>query len=81
MNYPVNPAEIIQMIKSGQNPQQLMLKILENQMQNTPMGENLLSLARQNKTAEIEKIARNIARQTGIDYDAEFNAFRKNLGL
>ena len=81
MNYPVNPAEIIQMIKSGQNPQQLMLRILEGQMQNTPMGENLLALAKQNKTAEIEKIARNIARQKGIDYDAEFNAFKKNLGL
>ena len=81
MNYPVNPAEIIQMIKSGQNPQQLMLRILEGQMQNTPMGENLLALAKQNKTAEIEKIARNIAKQKGIDYDAEFNAFKKNLGL
>ena len=29
MSFQVNPAQIIQMIKNGQNPQQLMLKILE----------------------------------------------------
>ena len=56
----VNPMQLIQQIKNGQNPQQLMLSILENQMQDTPMGANLLNLARNNQTAEIEKIARNI---------------------
>ena len=50
-------------------------------MQNTPMGANLLQLAKQNKTAEIERIARNLAQQKGLDYDTEFNAFKKNLGL
>ena len=81
MVYPVNPMQLIQMIKQGQNPQQLLMSILEGQMQNTPMGANLLQLAKQNKTAEIEKIARNLAQQKGLDYDTEFNAFKKNLGL
>ena len=45
------------------------------------MGVNLLNLARNNQTAEIEKIARNIVSQRGLDYDKEFNAFRNNLGL
>ena len=81
MSYPVNPLMLIQMIKQGQNPQQLLMSILEGQMQNTPMGANLLQLAKQNKTAEIERIARNLAQQKGLDYDTEFNAFKKNLGL
>ena len=81
MVYPVNPMQLIQMIKQGQNPQQLLMSILEGQMQNTPMGANLLQLAKQNKTAEIERIARNLAQQKGLDYDTEFNAFKKNLGL
>jgi hypothetical protein len=42
----VNPMQLIQAIKGGQNPQQLMLSILEGQMSNTPMGANLLNLAR-----------------------------------
>lgn len=77
----VNPIQLIQMIKSGQNPQQLMLSILEGQMSNTPMGANLLNLARNGKTNEIEQIARNLSKQRGIDYDKEFAAFRQQLGV
>ena len=73
--------QVVSMIKSGYNPQQLMLSILETQMKGSPMGDNLINLARQGNTAEIEKIARNLAAQKGIDFDKEFNVFRKNLGI
>jgi hypothetical protein len=36
------------------------MSVLEGQMANTPIGKNLLQLAKENKTSEIEKIARNI---------------------
>ena len=81
MNYNVNPILLVQAIKNGQNPQQLMLNILQNNMSSTPMGANLLNLARQGNTAEIEKIARNLAKQRGIDFDREFPAFVQSLGL
>lgn len=74
-------ANIISMIKSGANPQQVMLNFLENNMQQTPMGTNLLNLAKQGNTAEIEKIARNYVTAQGRDYDTEFRAFRQRLGL
>ena len=77
----VNPMQLIQMIKSGQNPQQLVMNILEQQMQNTPMGANLLSLAKQNRSAGIEQIARNLCKQSGRDFDKEFNAFKQMLGI
>ena len=79
--YQVNPNQLIQMIKNGKNPQQLLMSILEGQAGNNPMGANLLNLAKGNKTAEIEKIARNIARQKGIDFDKEFEAFKNMLGI
>lgn len=78
--YQVNPNTIVQMIKNGQNPQQLMLSILEGYA-NTPIGANLLKLAKNGQTAEIEKIARNISAQQGIDFDKEFEAFKRMLGL
>lgn len=77
----VNPMQLIQAIKSGQNPQQLMLNILEGQMSNTPMGANLLNLAKNGNSREIEQIARNISKQRGIDFDKEFAAFRQQLGV
>lgn len=79
--YQVDPMQLIMMIKSGQNPQQLLMSILENQMQGTPMGDNLIKLAKENKTAEIEQIARNICAQRGLDFDKEFMAFKQKMGL
>ena len=80
MNYPVNPNYLVQMIRQGQNPQQLLLSILEGQA-GSPMGRNLLNLARNGQTAEIEKIARNICKERGIDFDQEFTKFRKSIGM
>ena len=68
-------------IKKGYNPEQIMMNVLEQRMGGTPMGDNLISLARQGNTKEIEKIARNLASQKGMDFDKEFNAFRKQFGL
>ena len=79
--YQVNPMQLIQMIKNGQNPQQLLMSIIENKAKGTPFGENLLSLMKNNNTPEIEKIVRNIFQQKGIDFDKEFSAFKSKLGL
>ena len=78
----VNPIQLVQMIKSGQNPQQLMLHILETQgVAETPMGANLVSMVKQGNTQGIEQIARNIAQSRGMDFDKEFTAFRQSLGV
>jgi hypothetical protein len=58
-----------------------MMSVLESEMGSTPIGQNLLNLARAGRTDEIERIVRNLAAQQGLDYDKEFNAFRKSLGL
>lgn len=72
---------MIQMARSGQNPEQMMLQYLQQQAQQNPMGQNLLSLAQAGNTADIEKIARNICAQRGVDFDKEFAAFKQSLGL
>ena len=81
MNYNVNPIQLIQMIKSGQNPQQLMLNVLQQRTQNNPLMQNLFQLAQNDNTSAIEEIARNIYSEKGLDFDKEFNSFKKTLGL
>ena len=76
-----NPMAIINMIRSGKNPEQLMISYLEGQLKGTPLGENLVTLAKNNNTAEIEKIARNICEPRGLNYDKEFNDFKQRLGF
>lgn len=77
----VNPMQLIQAIKNGQNPQQLVMSILEGEMSNTPMGANLLSLAKNGDSKGLEQIARNLSQQRGIDFDTQFAAFCKMLGV
>lgn len=76
----VDPMQLIQMIRQGQNPQQLMMQILSQQA-NTPLGANLLKLAQNGQTAEIEKIARNLCKEKGVDFDQEFSNFRRNFRI
>ena len=68
-------------IQKGYNPEQIMLNVLEQRMGGTPMGNNLISLAKQGNYKEIENIARNLASQKGMDFDKEFMAFRKRYGI
>lgn len=77
----VDYIKLLQAIRNGANPQQLVMSVLEGEMANTPMGKNLLQLVKQNKTSEIEKIARNICAQNGIDFDKEFASFKQSLNL
>ena len=79
--YNVNPDMLVQAIKNGQNPQQLLLNVLQNNMSYSPVGANLYELARTGQTAEIEKIVRNIAQSRGVDFDKEFPRFVESLGL
>ena len=80
MMYNVNPATLIQMIRSGQNPQQLLMSVLSQNK--SPLNQNLLQLARQGNSQEIEKIVRNLyAQRGGKDFDKDFMAFKQSIGL
>lgn len=81
MSMNVNPMLLVQAIKNGQNPQQLMLNILQNNMSGTPLGDNLIDLVKRGRGADIEMIVRNISKQRGIDFDREFPIFVQQLGL
>lgn len=72
--------QFVNMVKSG-NPRQNMLNILKERAQGNPMFANMLSLAQSGNTQEIEKIARNVAQEKGLDFDKEFNSFKQKFGL
>ena len=76
-----NPMQVIMAMRNGQNPQQIVMNMLQERMSQTPMGQNLIALAKNNQTAQIEQIARNICNQRGIDFDKEFNSFKDSLGI
>ena len=81
MAYLVNPLMLIQMIKQGQNPQQLLMSILEGQAATNPISSNLLDMVKNQKTGDIETFARNYFSSQGKDFDKEFRSFKETYGL
>lgn len=77
----ISPQHFIQMIRSGKNPEQLMMDFLRQNMSGTPMGNNLLQMAQQGDGRSIENFARNYFKQQGKDFDKEFQAFRQMFGI
>ena len=75
----VNPMQLVQMIKGGQNPQQLLMNILQEQGKNNPILQNAANLAKQGDTTSLEMLARNLAAQRGLDFDTEFANFKNSL--
>ena len=72
----VNPMQLIQLIKSGNNPQQLIMNILQQQGGDNPILNNAMNLAQRGNISGLEMIARNIAQQKGLDFDKEFSNFQ-----
>lgn len=79
--YPVNPLMLISMMKQGRNPQQLLMSILEGQANTNPVASNLLDMAREGRTADIETFARNYFASNGLDFDKEFSSFKVAYGI
>lgn len=73
--------QLINMVKQG-NPQQIVMRMLEQRaQQGNPVFKNLLNKVQQGDTQGVETIVRNMAKEKGIDFDTEFNSFRRKFGL
>ena len=73
-----NPLNIIKKyFRTGGNPQQLFARFMQ-QNQN-PMVNNLIKMAQNGNTKELENFARNALRETGKDFDTEFAQFKNQF--
>ena len=75
----INPMQLIQLIKNGNNPQQLLMNILQQQGNNNPILQNAVNLAQNGDVSALEMIARNLPQQKGLDFDKEFANFKNQL--
>ena len=75
----INPMQLIQMIKGGQNPQQLVMNILQQQSRNNPVLNNAMNMLQNKNTSGLQMLARNLAAQRGIDFDKEFTNLKNQL--
>ena len=67
-------------IKSG-NPQQMVMNMLAQRAGQDPMFANILNLVQSGDSQGVETIVRNLAKEKGVDFDKEFNSFKRTFGL
>ena len=67
---------IMNMFK-GQNPKQIAMNMIKQN--SNPMLANLMQMASKGDTKSIEKFARNLMEDRGLDFDSEFSNFMQNF--
>ena len=70
----MNPMQFLRGIK---NPQQFVMNMLRQNQ--TPMGAQLMNLAKTGDKTQIENFARNICKERNIDFDKQFAEFMKQI--
>ena len=73
----INPMQLIQLIKGGMNPQQLLASILQNNT--NPIIQNAVNLAQSGNMPALEQLARNLAQQRGLNYDEQLAKLKNSL--
>lgn len=74
---PTNMIDFIKVVKQG-NPQAFVMNILQQDAQKgNPIAVNLIQMINSGDSRGIEQVARNIAKEKGIDFDKEFNSFKQ----
>ena len=72
----MNPMQILQsFISKGLSPQ----KIAEQMIGNNTVMANLVKMVNAGDTDGVEKVARNIFKEKGRDFDKEFSEFKNKL--
>ena len=67
----------LQMFKTlKNNPQQAIVQMMGN---NNPMINNLVEMAKKGDKQGIEKVARNMCNERGLDFDKEYSNFMNNF--
>lgn len=72
----MNPMQMLQnFLTKGLSPQ----KIVEQMVGNNPMMANLIKMANAGDTDGVEKVARNMFKEKGRDFDKEFSEFKSKF--
>lgn len=70
----MNPIEFIKGIK---NPEQFIMNTIKQN--SNPMMEQLMQMAKNGNSNQIEQFARNVCKERGMDFDKSFAEFMKQI--
>lgn len=77
----MNPMQIMQMMKGGGNPQQMIMNVMRQQAGSNPVMNNALQMMEKGDNAGLEKLARNLCKERNINPDEAFNQIKGQFGM
>lgn len=78
----MNPMmQLMQMMKSGGNPQQMIMNMMRQNSGNNPVMNNALQMMEKGDNAGLEKLARNLCKERNIDPDEAANQIKSQFGM
>lgn len=77
----MNPMQIMQLMKGGGNPQQMIMNMMKQQAGNNPVMNNALQMMEKGDNAGLEKLARNLCKERNINPDEAFNQIKGQFGM
>ena len=77
----MNPMQIMQMMKGGGNPQQMIMNMMRQQAGSNPVMNNALQMMEKGDNAGLEKLARNLCKERNINPDEAFNQIKGQFGI
>ena len=75
----MNPMQMLQVMK---NPQKFLQQMMGNrQMMSNPIIKNALGMVQSGDAKGIEKLARNLCKEKGIEVDDFVSQIKQNIGI
>ena len=75
-----NPVQFVKMMRGG-NPQKVVMDMMREQAGNNPVMRNAMQMAEKGDSEGIEKLARNLCKEQGIDADEMVNKIKSQFGV
>lgn len=76
----INLMQFMQLMQC-RNPQQAVMNLLQQQSVNNPMLRNVFEMVKSGNTNGIEEMARNLAKEKGINADEAVQQIRRQFGI
>ena len=76
----MNPVQFVKMMRGG-NPQKVVMDMMREQAGNNPVMRNAMQMAEKGDSEGLEKLARNLCKEQGIDADEMVNKIKSQFGV
>ena len=77
----MNPMQLMQMMRSGGNPQQALITMMKRQAGNNPVMNNAIQMMEKGDSAGVELLARNLCKEKNLNPDDVLSQIKTQFGM